>query len=106
MHPPDLNTVERLVEPNWDAMTDTFKNTARSLTSPPEFGAPVTPSNSSDLPYVSRALYVGGAGNIAIRLQDGTDLVLANVPTGTLLPIRAARVLASGTTATLIVELW
>ena len=40
-----------------------------------------------------------------MRLQDGTELVLANVPTGTLLPIRVARVLPA-TTATQIVGLW
>jgi hypothetical protein len=55
---------------------------------------------------VTRALYVGGGGNLAVRLQDGTELTLANMPAGTLLPIRVTRILATGTTATEIVGLW
>ena len=43
---------------------------------------------------------------MAVRLQDGTELVLASVPTGTLIPIRVTRVLATGTSATQIVGLW
>jgi nitrogen fixation protein len=85
-------------------MNDTFRKHTRSLTSPPEHGAAVVPG--TDLAHVTRALYVGGGGNLAVRLQDGTELTLANMPAGTLLPIRVTRILATGTTATEIVGLW
>jgi hypothetical protein len=86
-------------------MNDSFRKHTRSLTSPPEHGAAIVPGDA-DLGHVSRALYVGGGGDVAVRLQDGTEFTLANVPTGTLLPIRVIRVLATGTTATQIVGLW
>ncbi len=87
-------------------MNDIFDSHTRSLTSPPENGTAVIPDNSTDLVHVTRAIYVGGGGDLALRLLDGTDLVFANVAAGSLLPIRAARVLATGTTATRIVGLW
>jgi hypothetical protein len=87
-------------------MTDTFENHARSLTSPPEHGGAVIPDDATDLPYVTRAIYVGGTGDLALRLLGGEEVVLANVPAGTLLPIRAARVLASGTSASQVVGFW
>jgi hypothetical protein len=85
-------------------MNDTFRKHTRSLTSPPEHGAVVVPD--ADLCHVTRALYVGGGGNLRVRLQDGSELTLANVPAGTLIPIRVVRVLATGTSATQIVGLW
>jgi hypothetical protein len=85
---------------------DTFKKHTRSLTSPPEHGQAVAPSDGTDLVHVTRALFVGTGGDVAVRLQDGTVLTFANVPTGALIPIRATRVLATGTTANQILGLW
>lgn len=67
----------------------------------------ITPNDSTDLiQHGLRALWVGGAGNVAIRaLSDGSAVTIAGVPAGTLLPIAVARVLATGTTATNIVGL-
>ena len=87
-------------------MTDTFRKHSRSLTSPPEHGAAVVPSDAADLAHVTRALYVGAGGDVAVRLQDGTDLVFAGVPGGTLFPVRVARVLSTGTSAGQILGLW
>lgn len=87
-------------------MTDSFKNFARSLTSPPENAAAIVPSDGADLAEVTRALYVGGAGDVALRMAGGELVTLANLPAGTLIPLRVARVLASGTTATALVGLW
>lgn len=67
--------------------------------------AAVTPNDDTVL-TTTRALYVGGAGAVAVRLADDSSAVtLAAVPAGTLLPIRASRVLSTGTTATNIVAL-
>lgn len=68
-------------------MNDIFDSHTRSLTSPPENGTAVIPDNSTDLVHVTRAIYVGGGGDLALRLLDGTDLVFANVAAGSLLPI-------------------
>lgn len=65
----------------------------------------VTPSDANDLVRVSRALYVGGAGDVAIVTRDGSGVILSAVPAGTVLPVRVTRVKSTGTTATLLVAL-
>jgi len=85
---------------------DTFRKHNRNLVSPPEHGQMVVPDDAAPLVHVSRALFVGEAGTLAVRLQDGTALVFANLPAGALLPIRVSHVLATGTDATGIVALW
>jgi len=87
-------------------MIDLFKTHARSLTSPPEFGAAIVPDDAAALSHVTRALYVGVGGSVALRLFGGDEITLADVPAGTLIPLRATHVFASGTTATAIVGLW
>lgn len=69
-------------------------------------GEAVTPSDSADLTNESRGLYVGGAGNVAVTMKDGTPLTFVGVPAGSLLPIRVSRVKATNTTATSIVALY
>ncbi|MDF3606139.1 hypothetical protein PE067_08360 [Paracoccus sp. DMF-8] len=61
----------------------------------------VTPSDSADLPEVVRAVTIGGGGSLAWRGRDGADYVTAALPAGTY-PVSAVRILATGTTATLI----
>lgn len=78
----------------------------------------VTASDTTDLP-VTRALYVGGTGDISIVLADANlasgasaaaaqavDVVFSNVSAGTVLPVQAVRVLSTGTSATNIVALY
>ena len=70
----------------------------------------ITPSDTVDLPVgVTRAIYVGGAGNIAVIMGNQTNPVtFMAVPVGQVLPIRVRRVLAvgSGTTATNLLALY
>lgn len=87
-------------------MTDTFKTHSRGLTSPPEHAAAILPNDALDLAVVPRALYVGVAGNVAVRMAGGGTVTLASVPAGTLLPIRVSRILATGTTAGGILGFW
>lgn len=66
----------------------------------------VTKSDTVDLPKVSKALWIGGAGNVNVILADGATVLLSGIPAGTLLPLQASRVLSTDTTATLIVALF
>lgn len=66
----------------------------------------VTPSDAVDLSYVSRALYIGGAGNVTVIMQGGQTVTFSGVSAGQILPIRVKQVKASGTTATLILSLY
>jgi hypothetical protein len=87
-------------------MTDSFQKHSRSLTSPPEQAVAVVPADGTDLACVTRAIYVGGAGDLRVRMQSGAEVTFAAVPAGALLPLRVKRVLAAGTSATAIVALW
>jgi len=87
-------------------MTDSFRNLARSLTSPPEDAAVIVPNDAVDLPELIRALYVGSGGDVTVKMAGGAQVTLASLPTGMLIPLRAARILATGTTATALVGLW
>lgn len=66
----------------------------------------VTPSNSVDLTQPSRALWVGGAGNIAVEMLDGGTQVFEGVVAGSLIPIQVTRVNLTNTSATLIVAVF
>jgi hypothetical protein len=79
--------------------------TASSGTLPVSSLAAVVPSDTVSFP-VCKMLQVGGAGVINILAEDDTVAVALTVLAGTLLPIRAKRVNATGTTATLIVALY
>lgn len=69
-------------------------------------GFAVTPDDVSDLPAQTRALYVGGAGNVRVTLRNGDVLTFVGATAGSYHPIRASRVWSTGTTATSIVGLY
>lgn len=64
----------------------------------------ITPSDS-DLVTPVRALYIGGSGNVTINDTGGGAVTFAGVQAGSILPVMARRVWATGTTATSIVGL-
>jgi len=67
----------------------------------------ITPSDSVALSKVVKALYVGGAGNVAVKTGgSSTAVTFSGVPAGAILPVRAAFVMATNTTATNIVGLY
>lgn len=55
---------------------------------------------------VTEGIFVGGAGNVTALMEDGTVATFTAVPVGTILPIRATRVNATLTTATLMLALY
>jgi hypothetical protein len=77
---------------------------AAGLAYPGEHAEVVTPSDSTDLAVVSRALWIGGAGNIAVTMVSGASVTFSGVAAGTLLPIRVSRVKATNTSASLIIS--
>jgi hypothetical protein len=85
---------------------DSFRAETSDLSSPIRHGFAVAPtSTNADLTSATRALWVGGGGDLNVMLVSGATVLLKGVPGGSLLPLRVARVLASGTTATSIVAL-
>ncbi len=52
------------------------------------------------LTNVSRGLYIGAAGNLALRLKDsGADQTYSNLPAGFILPVCVAVIRQTGSTA-------
>lgn len=84
---------------------DTYMSYNRGLNAPAADAFAVTPSDGADLSVCARAIYVGGAGDIAIVTLAGNTVVFPGVPAGTTLACSARRVRATGTTATGIVGL-
>lgn len=89
-----------------EAQTDRFSGYGDTVQSPCRRWATITPSDSTDLSEVPKALYVGGAGDVAMIGVDApaaaTGVTWKAVPAAALLPTRPRRVLATGTTATAI----
>jgi hypothetical protein len=66
----------------------------------------VTKSDVTTYDPPLRALWVGGAGNVAVIAADDADAVtITEVAAGTLLPIACSKVMSTNTTATLIIGL-
>lgn len=64
----------------------------------------ITPSDSAVIP-ITRGIFVGGAGNINVRMADGNTILFTGVNTG-ILPIQVDMVLSTSTTATNLVALY
>jgi hypothetical protein len=70
----------------------------------PSRAAAVTPSDTTEI-YAS-ALYIGGAGNVAVVTEGGDTVVFSGVQAGSMLVLRIKQVRSTSTTATNIVRLW
>lgn len=66
--------------------------------------AAVTKSDTVDIPFLPRALYVGVGGSLTADV-GGETVQFQNVPSGTVLLIKASRVRATGSTASGIIAL-
>lgn len=89
-------------------MADPYNNFLDTVTAPARDAAAVTTHNTNPLPGgVCKALYIGGAGNVACRLVDSeSDVTFTGIAAGTILPVRATHVRTTSTTATAIVALY
>lgn len=88
-------------------MIDDYKfSTADNISNPARSATAITPSDSAQLARLSRAILVGGAGDLAVLFADDTTPVtLKGLVAGSILPLRVQKVLSTGTTATNIVAL-
>ena len=74
------------------------------MSDPPTRHFAVTPSNSVDLTYRPRAIYVGVQGDVAIEDENGVTCTYIGV--SGLLPFRPVKIKATGTTASSIIALY
>jgi hypothetical protein len=87
-------------------MATDLSNRSNNVVDPGSNAAVITPNDGTDLTYTSRALFVGGAGNIAVTMAGGQSVTFTGIIAGALLPIRVSRILSTGTTATNIMAIW
>lgn len=67
----------------------------------------MTLADTTTVKQPTRGLYVGGAGDVAVRMWYSQHVVtFASVPAGSILPITVDRVMSTNTTATNIVALF
>lgn len=85
---------------------DKFATNQDGLSDPCDNAFAITPSDSVDFTYVSRGIYVGGSGNIAVVLLDGSIITFVGAVAGTILPLRATRINLTNTTATNLVGMY
>lgn len=85
--------------------TDEYTGHTRGLTTPANDAFAITPTDATDLPRLTRGLYVGTGGSVALVTADGSSVTFANLSSSVVLPMRIARVLATGTTASDLVGL-
>ncbi len=80
-------------------MADNFENHHVGISGPADLHQAITPSDSVDVSPKPRALWVQTDGNLSIADRAGTVLTYA-VKAGMVIPFRATKVRATGTTAT------
>lgn len=86
--------------------TDPFQSQLDSPSAPAQMCFDITPDDSSSLTVVTKALYVGEAGDLVVVSQrNSTPVTFRNVPSGFILDIRAKAVHATGTSASNIIGL-
>lgn len=83
-------------------MSDKYKSYVAGLRDPIQSAVAVVPNDAQDLGETSRAIYVGGTGDVQVTLVSGDTLTFRSLLVGWH-PIRVSRVWATGTTATDIV---
>lgn len=74
-------------------------------TAPAHRAAAVTPHDTNDIEN-TRAVYVGGAGNLKVKMHNGDEVTFTGVTAGTFMPIQVIRVFATGSTATSVLALY
>ena len=80
-----------------------FGPNSDTTSSPARNALMVTPSDTVDLINVTKALYIGGTGDVTVIMLDGSaPQTFSACPVGMILPVRCTRILATGTTATKI----
>jgi hypothetical protein len=88
-------------------MSDGFENRADHVSAPATRCVAVTPHDSNVLSAIPKGLYVGTGGSLSIEAVGGGGAVtLANVASGSVIPVRVRIVRATGTTAADIVALY
>lgn len=72
------------------------------LSAPAEGAEAITPSNTDELTYVTRAIYIGTGGDLHVLMANGDEVTFTNLPGGFNQPYRVRKVFADSTATDLI----
>ena len=86
--------------------SNTYSRKKFDLSGPATNAVVVSPNDSTDLTYVTRAVYVGTTGNLKVTMSDSGTVLFTGVVAGSTLPIRVSRIWSTTTTASTIIALW
>lgn len=87
-------------------MPDNFSGLSDTVSSPATRCFSIVPHATNDLPTVTKAFYVGGAGDVTLRaVGDMADVTFKNIAAGSIIDVRVQAVRVAGTTATFLVGL-
>jgi hypothetical protein len=84
--------------------TNWLSNAAAEFSASKHFA--ITPHNTTNFDYLTRAIYVGVTGNVVIVTDDDVAVTYVAVPAGAVLSVRAKRVNSTGTTASSLVGMY
>ncbi len=83
-------------------MAEQFADYASGLMSPAAGGFAIVASDSIALTQATRAVYVGNGGSLSVELIWEQRIVLQNVASGSLLPLRVRMVLEASTASSIV----
>lgn len=86
-------------------MKDKCSTYTASLNAPASEAMAITPDDLAELPWVTRALYVGSPGRVKVVMESGEMVDFTELQAGIVYPLRIRRVLAVGTDAANLVAL-
>lgn len=92
----------------YDASSDPYAQRSTGVNSYARGMSAIVPSDTVDLPTYAKALYIAAAGTISFipiaNYAGGSSspITLISQPAGTIIPVQVARVLATGTSATVM----
>lgn len=81
-------------------MANDFTPRAAGQESPADAAFDIIPQ--VDLATITRAVYVGVKGDLAVEMKNGAVVTFKNVPSGTVLPIRIRKVLMTSTASSIL----
>ena len=82
-------------------MARPYENQRNTLLTGANCSRVIVPSDTVDLPFATKAIYVGGAGDVAMIMDGDTVAVTRkNMAAGVAHVMQVRRVLVTGTTAT------
>lgn len=87
-------------------MPDPFERHSPGLSSPAFDAFEITPDDDTPLSQVTRAIYVGGEGNLTLTMVRGQTVTFRAVQPGMIYPLRCKHIHQTGTTASGIVGLF